>query len=70
MPRIGQATMEAALAYFHDKERVQTKVSSAWEAFLTGRVFAARGVTSPAVADANAVVAELFVLDPLLDRAD
>lgn len=64
MPRIGQATMEAALTYFHDKEQVQTKVSSAWEAFLTGRVFATRGITAPAVADANAVVAELFVLDP------
>lgn len=66
MPRIGQAAMEAALTYFHDKEQVQTKVSSAWEAFLTGRVFATRGVTAPAVADANAVVAELFVLDPSL----
>lgn len=66
MPRIGQAAMEAALTYFHDKEQVQTKVSSAWEAFLTGRVFAARGVATPTVADANAVVAELFVLDPTL----
>lgn len=64
MPRIGQAAMEAALSYFHDKEQAQTKVSSAWEAFLTGCVFAARGVTTPTVADANAVVSDLFVLEP------
>jgi len=58
--------MEAALTYFHGKEQVQTKVSSAWEAFLTGRVFMARNVINPTVADANNVVAELFVLDPSL----
>lgn len=68
MPRIGQAAMEAALTYFHDKERVQTKVSSAWEAFLTGRRFQSLRNTSPTIADANEVVAELFVLDRSLEQ--
>lgn len=66
MPRIGQATMEAALTYFHDKDQVQTKVSSAWESFLTGQVMAQRGITSPSVSDSDAVVADLFVIEPSL----
>lgn len=63
MPRISQAAMEAALNYFHGMEQYQTKVSSAWEALLTGLVFAADGVAVPAVTDANAAVDKLFVLD-------
>ena len=66
MPRIGQATMEAALTYFHDKDQVQTKVSSAWESFLTGKVMAHRGITSPSVSDSDTVVADLFVIEPSL----
>lgn len=66
MPRIGQAAMEAALTYFHDKDRVQTKVSSAWDSFLTGKVMAQRGITSPSVSDSDTVVADLFVIEPSL----
>lgn len=58
--------MEAALTYFHAKDQVQTKVSSAWDSFLTGKVMAQRGITSPSVADADSVVAELFVIAPSL----
>lgn len=63
MPHIGQATMEAALSYFHDKEPVKTQVSSAWDSFLTGKVMVRRGITSPSVADVDAVVADLFVIE-------
>lgn len=66
MPRIGQATMEAALNYFHAKDKPTTQVSSAWESFLTGKVFEARGVKNPSISQTNDVVAELFVLDPTL----
>lgn len=63
MPRISEAAMEAALIYFHGMEPFQTKVSSAWEALLTGMVFAAGGVTTPSTIEANVAVDKLFVLD-------
>ncbi|MER6626060.1 AAA family ATPase, partial [Streptomyces sp. NPDC000931] len=64
MPRIGQAAMEAALTYFHDKDQFQTKVSSAWEAFLVGRVFDSRGTTNVTIAGVNEVISELFTFAP------
>lgn len=64
MVRIGQAAMEAALTYFHNKERYQTRVSSAWEALLTGQVFAAQGISDPKVRHANEVVHQLFTIAP------
>ncbi len=64
MALISEAAMEAALTYFHDKDQYQTKVSSAWEALLTGMVFAAQGITSPGTKDANDAVDQLFTVDP------
>ncbi|GAB3616542.1 hypothetical protein GCM10027416_10990 [Okibacterium endophyticum] len=64
MARISEAAMEAALTYFHDKDQYQTKVSSAWEALLTGMVFAAQGIADPGTKEANEVVDQLFTLDP------
>ena len=68
MPRISQAAMEASLTYFRDMPHFQTKVSSAWEALLTGMVFAAEGKTPPAVTDANAAVDKLFTLDQTIGQ--
>lgn len=58
--------MESALTYFHDMAPFQTRVSSAWEALLTGQVFAAEGTTTPSTGDANDVVDRLFTFDPQL----
>ncbi len=66
MPRISQAAMEAALTYFHGMDPFQTKVASAWEALLTGMVFAANGISTPSTGDANAAVDRLFVFDQTL----
>lgn len=64
MARISQAAIEAALTFFHDRDPYQTKLSSAWEALLTGLVFAAEGVSSPSIKDTNDVVDQLFTFDP------
>lgn len=63
MPRISQAALEAALTYFHDKDPYQTRVSSAWEAFLTGLVFTMQGISAPSIKDANDVIDQLFTFD-------
>lgn len=63
MPRIDQAAMEAALAYFQ-RHTFQTKIASMWEAFLTGKVIAAKGTTAPSISDTDEVVGKLFVIDP------
>ncbi|RDV46394.1 hypothetical protein DOE76_04215 [Leifsonia sp. ku-ls] len=60
--------MEAALNYFHGMEPFQTKVSSAWEALLTGLVFTSEGVASPTIKDADETVDRLFTFDRRLEE--
>lgn len=62
MPNISQETMEAALKYFHGLN-FQTKVAALWESYLTGRIFASKGIQSPTVNDANDVVGRLFTVE-------
>lgn len=64
MARISEAAMNSALTYFHDKDPYQTKLSSAWDSFLTGLVFSAQGISDPTIKEANEVVDQLFTLDP------
>lgn len=66
MQFISQDAINAALSHFHaNRDLMQTQQSSAWEAFLTGRLLDTQGTPLPTTTAAtNAAVTALFTLSP------